>query len=514
MAGSIALVLMDGRQPTLAGWLAYAVVLGLCAALTWLAWRGLAPLNPPNWLSLAMLMAFVARLGLAVAFTHLLPAYGSGRDHQLAGYFYPDAYDRDRIAWEFGRSDRPLWDLSPREQRADQYGGLLLWSAAGYRVLSPDAHRPLLVTLQAAWASAITVLFTWGFVTLAFGAAAATFAAWLMALYPESVLLGASQMREPFLGLGLALMLFGYSRLRRGETRKGAAPLAVGALLSLFLSPPSLVTAAALLGLAWLWERRARLRLPVWGIGLILLGAALAIVLTIRAWAGAGVWAASPLGVLWAWVTRTGQYELYVLERGSGMVQALFRQTPAWAHAPLATAYGLVRPLLPAALFEPGLPLAQSVEVLRSVGWTFLLPFLIYAPLAAPRAAGWRSLAMALAWVVWLTAILASFRGGADGWDNVRYRAAYLVIQAAVAGWAWAEARRRRDPWLARVGWMVLGVVIAFGQWYASRYLGTPGLSLAATLAAAVGAVLILALAFVVLDWRRRRRLTGPPPGV
>ena len=60
-----------------------------------------------------------------------------------------------RIAGELGRSDRPLWPLSARETRVDQYGGLLVWSAIGYRFLSPDVHRPLLVALQAATASSL-----------------------------------------------------------------------------------------------------------------------------------------------------------------------------------------------------------------------------------------------------------------------------------------------------------------------------------------------------------------------
>jgi hypothetical protein len=192
------------------------------------------------------------------------------------------------------------------------------------------------------------------------------------------------------------------------------------------------------------------------------------------------------------------------------MVQAMFDRTPAWAHVPLATAYGLIRPFLPAALFETSAPLAQIVEVARSVGWFVLLPFLIYAPLAALRSTGWRSLPTYLAMLVWVTAIAASFRGGADGWDNVRYRAAFLVIQATVAGWAWAHARRTGSPWLARTGLIVAAVTMIFGQWYAGRYLGTPALKLEPTLIAAVAAVLILPVLFVLDDWRRRRRLTRP----
>jgi hypothetical protein len=232
--------------------------------------------------------------------------------------------------------------------------------------------------------------------------------------------------------------------------------------------------------------------------------------LTIRAWSDAGVWARSPLGVLWAWITRTADYELHVLEQGSGMIQALFERLPGWTHIPLATAYGLVRPFLPAALFETSEPLAQTVEIVRAAGWFSLLPLLIYATLTSPRA-GWRKLPIYLSVLVWVTALAASFRGGADGWDNVRYRAAFLVLQAALAGWGWAHARRSGDPWLARLALLVLAVTAAFGQWYAGRYLGTPALDLTWTLIVTGASLLGLLLVFLVLD---RRGLTRASPGV
>lgn len=509
-----ALVLVDGRQPTLVGWLSYVVVCGLCALAAWVAWRSIAAFDPPKWLAWALLVAFAVRVGLAVVFTHLLPAYGSGRDHQLAGYFFPDAYDRDRIAWEFGRSDRALWDLSPRETRVDQYGGMLVWSALHYRLLSPDAHRPLLIGVQAATASSLAVVFTWGFVSLAFGGPAAALAAWLMGLYPEAVLLGASQMREAFTVTALAIVLFGYARGRSQGWRQGLVPIVLGSLLAAVVSPPLAALGIALVAGALIWERGAVGRLPKWVWIVLPLAIVALLALTSQAWAGAGVWGANAADVLRAWVERTATYEFFVLEQGSGMVQALFGRAPVWARAPMATLYGLARPFLPAALFEPSAPLAQTVEIVRALGWYGLLPFLVYGALAAPRAAGWRSLPTYLAVLVWVLAVAASYRGGADDWDNVRYRATFLVLQAAVAGWAWAQARESVSPWLRRAGLLVLGVVLLFSQWYAGRYVGTPSLDIYWTLAAAVVYVLSFVIGAWLLDRRAKRRLTPPSPGV
>jgi hypothetical protein len=508
------LTFVDGRTPSWVGWLSYLVVATLCAAAAWLGWRALRGHQAPRVFAVAAMVAFGLRLGLAVAFAHLLPVYGSGRDHQQAGYFYPDAYDRDRISWEFGRSDRPLWEPSQREMRADQYGGLLMLSAVEYRYLSPDAHRPLLVVLQAATASSLAVLFTWGFVSLAIGSSAAAFAAWLVALYPEAILLGASQMREPFMALGLSLMLYGYALARKDGLPRGAVPLVVGVALCLAISPPTALVGLVILLIAWLWERRGSRRPPVWVWPVVGVGLVVALLLATRAWEASGVWGTNTLDILLAWLTRSARYETYVLEQGSGMVQAMFDRTPTWAHVPLATAYGLIRPFLPAALFETSAPLARIVEIARSVGWFALLPFLIYALLATPRSTGWRSLPTFLAILVWVTAIAASFRGGADGWDNVRYRAAFLVIQAAVAGGAWAHVRSTGSRWLAYTGVVVAAVTVVFGQWYAGRYLGTPALSLELTLISAVAIAVILLVLFAAYDRRRRGRLTQPPPDV
>lgn len=503
------LTLVDGRSPSWEGWLAYLVVVGMCAVAACLSWVTAAKHGFPRWLPAALLLAFALRLGLAIAFTHVLPEYGSGRGHQEAGYFYPDAYDRDRIAWELGRSNRPLWDLTERERRVDQYGGLLIWSAIGYRFLSTDAHRPLLIGLQAATASALTVLFTWALVSLAFGSVAAAVASWVVALYPEAILLGSSPMREPFLGLGLALLLYGHLQVRQGVLGRGAAAAVVGGLLSLLISPPAaLVSFAIVLGL-WLWERGGWWKPPAWVWVTLAVAMVAGFILTTRAWSAAGVWGRTALDVFLAWLYRTAQYELYVLETGSGMVQAVFDRTPAWAHLPLATAYGLVRPFLPAALFEPAAPLARVVEVLRALGWFLLLPPLTYGLLAGPRAAGWRSLATSLALIVWLGAIGASFRAGGDGWDNVRYRASLLVMQAAVAGWAWAQVCRSGSPWLRRIAGVVGVQTAVFSQWYASRYLGLPGLKLEATALLAMAALLAMLLAFVVRDRKAGKRLTG-----
>jgi hypothetical protein len=515
LAVATTLTAFDQRGPLFQGWLAYLVLTGVCAGLVWLAWRSVAREGAPASLAIALILAIALRLGVGIALMHLLPVYGYDTHHQRAGYFFPDAYERDLDAQMLAASDRPLLTALTDRTVSDQYGGLLLVSAAVYRALSPEVSHPLLIVLLAATVSSLGVLFTWGFAGMMGGHRAAALAAWLVALYPDSILLGASQMREPFIATGLALALYGYARLRLGATRAGVAAIGLGTFLGVLISPPYGMLIAGAVFLAWIWEGWADTRRTAWALGLLAIGVIAALALTIRAWSSISSAPAGNLLSLFSWWLSSGaRYQLHVLERGSGMVQALFRLTPEWAHLPMATAYGLLRPFLPAALTESAAPLAQTIQIFRSLGWVILLPFLVYAPFVAWRRSERRNLPAFLTLLVWGTAILASYRAGGDDWDNVRYRTVFLVAQAALAGWAWARARRSGSPWLRRIGVLIGGIMLVFLQWYAGRYFGTPRLELWGTLGAA-GAFFLLWLAgSLFLDHIRRRRLTSQQAGV
>ena len=132
-----------------------------------------------------------------------LPVFGYDEDPTNAGYLYLDAYRRDSDAWELAASDEPLGSAFQEEFATDQYGGLLSLSAGVYRVFSPDAHRPLLILILTSFFSALGLPFLWKVIDSCWGEKAANMTAWFYTLYPESVILGASQMREPML-IGLS----------------------------------------------------------------------------------------------------------------------------------------------------------------------------------------------------------------------------------------------------------------------------------------------------------------------
>jgi len=508
------LATLDVLGPPLSGWPSYLVLCTLSAILILAAWRLVLPQDGPRWLLVAICVAITIRVALGVSLTYALPTIGYDNRHQRAGFFFPDAFLRDREALKLADSEQPLVSAFSGEEHGDQYGGLMFVIATIYRVLSPDVHRQMLVLVLTATASALAVLFTWAFTNIAFNSKVATIAAWIVAVYPEAVLLGSSQMREPFLIMGIAMTLYGYARAREGFFRIGLMTILGGVVLTLFFSPPFGVLTLGIAGTLWLWERRVDFRRLSWGVVLFFIIALLAVYLTVQGWSGIEHSPAGRVGELLNWWLSVGaRYELSKLVEASGMVQFLVSQTPEWAHLPMATGNGLVQPFLPAALMDnTGTLFARAIAIWRAVGWFILLPILIYALFAAFRRAGLRSLQAYLALLVWGTALLVSYRTAGDQWDNVRYRVVFLAAQAALAGWAWTHARRTSSPWLRRVTIIVGVATLLFIQWYAGRYYKTPSLSLFTTIGILGVFFVSYLIGAVSLDvWRGRQspRLTG-----
>jgi hypothetical protein len=494
------------------------LVLALIGALT--LWAVSRWLGTPRAIMVAAGVAVLLRLLVALGLSWGLPRLGyPNSDPHIEGYLYIDSLHRDADAWELAQSSAPLSRAFTEPAESDQYGGLLFVSSLIYRTFTPDVFRPNLVATLAAISGGFAVLFTWGFTAAAFGRRTAALAGWGIALYPEALLLGASQMREPFLIALLAASLYGYARLRNGDVRTGIATIVVASILSLALSPPFTVLMLSVVLLALVWEGRVVRRVIFVGVaGFAILGV-IALAVTLVAWQGAAsVSAAQPLQLLGAWITEGANFELHKLEQGSGWVQNLFELTPDWMHVPMATGNGLVQPFLPATLMDStSLPLPRAIGIVRALGWFILLPFLIYVPFAALRSTGWRSLQTYLSLVVWIVIIGASYRLAGDQWDNPRARAVFLAPQMALAGWAWYHAREVKSKWLLRSGVLVGVASILFIHWYAGRYYQTPRLSLFETVVVLAVFVVVFLSGAIALDVRRARRsarLTAEAPEV
>jgi len=469
--------------------------------------------------SLAYILActFALRLLVGVALYVFLPIYGYDDVDGKAGFVFTDAHRRDDQAWQLASSNRFIGEAFSQKYASDQYGGLLAFSALIYRYISPDAHRPLMLILISAIVAALGIPFFWKSVNKVFGEKVAWASAWIFALYPESILLGASIMREPYLLTFSAMALWGFinsgiSQLAGeylGELPESKIAsrvwLGIGLLGMLLVSPAvALVTLIIFAGWVWFASERSTLSWKVilafaivFVVGLFILSASLN---------RSGEFnATSPLHVINDWLKLAVKWDAYQLKRDSGWVQKLFDGMPEWLRLPFVAVFGILQPVLPATLIAPTIPIWRLIYFLRAVGWYALLPMLILS-FGAGSSFGLdkkRNVILWLALLIWTWILLASLRGGGDQWDNPRYRTILFMWQAILAGIVWVWWRESHSAWFMRVVACEVVFLVVFTQWYASRYFHWGGqLPFVVMIALIFG----LWIAIVGLGWWRDQR--------
>jgi hypothetical protein len=506
------LAIIDLNGGFFTGWLGYLAISFLGTIVIWAVWKWVGGDQSPRWLLYAAGIALLLRVTTSAVLDYALPRYGNPSPASQAGYLYYDAWKRDTDAWDRARSDQPLISAFTERKTSDQYGGLLFSSVFVYRLLGGTIHRPLMVVTWGAVLSAVAVLLSWGFTSMTFGGRAAALAAWVVAIYPEAVFLSSTNMREPFLIAGLGFVLYGYARGRIGEFRASFISIAIGSSLTLLISPPYLFIFLAVIGLAWLWEGRSDRARTGWALILLGILASLALILTVISWVAIPLAPQSNLLKLidW-WVNAGARYELTELEITSGWIQYLFSVVPEWAQIPIATGYGLLQPLLPATIMDnTGVFVARVIMNLRAIGWFAIIPILIYAPFAAVKYRGVRSLHTYIGFLVWVVAVLASYRL-ADQWDNPRSRAVFLIAQASIVGWAIIQARDVSSRWLWRM-YLIEGLfLVVFLIWYGGRYYDLPQVGLLQIIGF-FGVFVVLFVSFsLARDFFLERRKRGLP---
>jgi hypothetical protein len=498
------LTLLDGGTWWI-GWLAYSFIgiLGLLAVTALWRWAGAS-----RTLGLILLLALFLRLGLGVALTEVLPVYGNGSDVDRAGYVFRDAFNRDSQAWTLASSSDSLLKSFDKSYSTDQYGGLLFLYSFLYRTFSPDHHRPWLVVLLGVLTSVMGVAIAWKVAWKMGGEVLAKPAAWVAALYPEAILMAASEMREPYLMTFIAMSFWGVLDWQAEHHRLAWLWMA-GGLTGLLLFNPA-VAVFALIGIGgWSLLRSVRLKIS-WRMALIAIGVtAVALVLMWLGQARGSLAGQSLPVVLSNWLQMSANWDVYLLQRSSGWIQSVFSALPGPLHMPFMVGYGIAQPVLPAALADPTAWPWKVIAIFRAMGWYILIPFFIGGLLSV-----WKipDLSERRAWIwlwvitcVWI--VVSSYRAGGDQWDNPRYRVIFLLWQALLTANAWVWWRRTHNPWQGRI-LAVEGVfLIFFGEWYFYRYVGfIPSLPFGWMLASIAGiSVLILAGGWA-WDWKKKRR--------
>jgi hypothetical protein len=439
-----------------------------------------------------VVLAFILRLGVGVGLYMGLPVYGHTDADDRAGYVFTDAHTRDDQAWLLATSDRPLVDAFSNKYSSDQYGGLLAFNALLYRYLSPDAQRPLMLILFSSFFAALGVPFLWRAVSRVFGERVAWASTWIFALFPESVLLGASAMREPYLLTFSAFALWGFVSLYDGVQEK--APeisgsklpnskvgsyiwLGVG-LLGMLLVSPAVALFTLIIFAGWIFFANERRQVSWKAIAAVAIVFIIGLFLLSSSLNRSGQFeAASPLHVVNDWLKSAVKWDAYQLERESGWVQKLFDQMPQWMRLPFIGIYGMLQPVLPATFMKPTVLIWKLIGFLRALGWYAILPLLILSFAAATGASSrqTRNLILWLALLVWSWILLSALRGGGDLFDNPRYRTILFLWQSILAGYTWVWWRETRSLWLWVIVLMELVFTLIFTLWYGSRYYYWPG---------------------------------------
>lgn len=439
------------------GCLAATGLIFLSGAAMWLVWQRTGGEKTLAWM---MALAFLLRLFLAVFLAWGLPQFGYDTEPQKAGFVFEDAFRRDESAWALAQSNDPLTRAFSDEYSRDQYGGMLLMSALVYRTISPDAYRPMLIVILTAAAIALSVPFLVAAARRQLGTRTAHWAGWILALYPEGILLGASQMREPFYILFISIIFWAAGHWLNRSRLKLILPAFVVSTLALFIFSYRVAIPAVGAVLLWVWVEELSRMQKSWQ--------------KIAGWGAVAVGAAVVLFIFRDWLSVVFNWDSYLTVKASGVVQFQLEKLPAWSHMPFIIVYGLFQPVLPAAIAAPAPWIWKSLAIFRAAGWYALLPLLIYGLFRVWKAQpAHKRLLMVFALASWTWALIASVRAGGDQWDNPRYRTIFLPWMAVVSAWGVQFAARTKDRWLWR--WLIVeGVFLAFfTEWYLSRYVST-----------------------------------------
>lgn len=405
----------------------------------------------------AVWVSFFIRIFLGIFLFAVLPIWGHNEDAPNAGYLYLDAFQRDNQAWALAQSGQPLAAAFQEDFYADQYGGLLAISAYLYRIISPDLHRPVVIILFCSFIATLGLPFLWKAVEKKWGSKVATLSVWILSLYPESVILGSSQMREPLI-MGLTcIALWGIGLW--GENRKRASLAMVTSVLSMaIISSRATIVIIAFLAI-WFWLENIQ---PISSRHQKII-ASICIFFA----------AAAGIAITTNWLIESARYDLFLMESSSGRIQTELDKVSGLWRVPFIVGYGFFQPVLPATLIYPSLALMQVISIYRAVGWYLLAPLILLLFFNYKKADSEKEHALVI-WcllfsIAWI--FISSFRAGGDQWDSVRYRTIALPIMAILASLAWFRQKESPSRWFGRIIILEVFFILVFLQWYISRYI-------------------------------------------
>lgn len=487
LLGGVVCLVNPGEKP-LIGWLGSAI---LAFIFLFGIIYSVEKLHSPKQVKIITTVNFLVRVIAGIALFLLLPIWGYEEEPPQAGYLYLDAYRRDADAWQIASTDESIFTGFQDEFYTDQYGGMLSLSASVYRLFSPDAHRPILILLFTSFMSTLGIPFYWHAIQERFNPKVANLASWILALYPESVILGGSQMREPLI-MGLSGIILWGLEYRNKNKRAGTIALIISMLMLTLISTRYAIAVLFMI-LMWFWSdytaRETTKNQKFWKnipfVVIVLAG----------------------LVISWRWLVDTSRWDLYLMESSSGRVQFELDAIGTQYRIPFLVVYGILQPVLPAAIAYPGIAIMRFIAIFRSTGWYMIAPALLLAPffLAKEKDTKNRRLLIITTIFILFWILLSSLRAGGDQWDNPRYRTAILPWIALVASWVFIYFKEHKNPWLKRIYLVVTVFCLFFLQWYLSRYYKLwTRLPFTQMIVVLCATILVLMVGFIIHDRIKR----------
>lgn len=467
--GGVVIYLMDHTTTWWYGWLISSLILGGGFTILYLLYK---KAGASKVLGCMVAVSFILRLGLGVALMKTLPVAGYDTPQQKAGYVFYDAYRRDGQAIEIAQSGKSMLTVFSRKYATDQYGGYLGLSVIVYRLLSANIYRPYLLLILSALVAAMGVPFLWMILARLQAGKWQKFACWLFVLYPEAVLLGASQMRDPYLITFMTIVLWAALEWQRTRARSSWIWLA-GGLIGLLLFSPGIAVLSLIIISVWIWLDRRKRSLPWWVFPVVFGVLVIGLILLAYGLARQGHFAKnSPIEIILTWFKNASAWDIEVTQRASGQLDFQLKSLPEWIQMPFIAVYGILQPVLPATIMDTSIWLWRILTSYLAMGWYLLLPLIAYGTMSTFYEID-KTLRLRMQWLavaIWSWIIISSIRAGGDMWDNPRYRTIILVFIVIFAAWAWEHAKLHRLVWLKRVA-LVEGIFsLFFMHWYASRY--------------------------------------------
>lgn len=452
----------------LIGLLSFSFLLFLSFLLLTISTRWASNTKKIIWI---VVLAFIIRFASGVTIYLTLPILGYDDTDDQAGFVYTDARRRDEQAWQLATSEQPILNAFQQQYAYDQYGGLLAFSAIIYRYLSPDFHRVMLLILISAFMGTLATPFLWKSINLYFDEKIASASTFILALFPENILLAGSPMREPYLLAFSGFAIWGFISWQNSKDKKQLLWLGLG-MAGMLLVSPSIALVTLLILAGWYYFESGRGQISWWMILTTLVLFLFGLFILSSALTRGNLSDDSSLAVINNFIRESLKWNVFKIEEGSGWIQKLFEEMPAWLQLPFVMGYGVLQPVLPAILFAPTTIIWKVIGILRSVGWYVLLPVLImvWGAGTSINQEVKRKVILWLSFSVWAWILLTALRGGADQWDNPRYRTILFLWQSILAGYVWVWWRETKNAWLGRVYWMELVFVLVFANWYAERY--------------------------------------------